>query len=102
MDNKPQITLKSWTMVGIWDRGEESLKGCQICRNSLMKGCPDSDGSQDSEAVALGDCSHMFHYRCISQLTAKRNVCPIDQTPWEYAKTDIDQADDMDFLTAIS
>lgn len=42
--------------------------------------------SADQCTVAWGSCNHAFHLHCISRWLKTRNVCPLDNKPWEYQK----------------
>lgn len=69
--------------VSMWTR-ETGM--CSICRN-LVEGpciiCQTSAVAAQTCHMCWGVCGHAFHDHCIQRWLKSRQVCPLDNTPWE-------------------
>eukprot|EP00009_Paramoeba_aestuarina_P003582 CAMPEP_0201508318 /NCGR_PEP_ID=MMETSP0161_2-20130828/1722_1 /ASSEMBLY_ACC=CAM_ASM_000251 /TAXON_ID=180227 /ORGANISM="Neoparamoeba aestuarina, Strain SoJaBio B1-5/56/2" /LENGTH=297 /DNA_ID=CAMNT_0047902951 /DNA_START=617 /DNA_END=1510 /DNA_ORIENTATION=- len=64
---------------------------CAICRISLFDLCLECEATSpedrsESCAIAVGVCDHQYHFHCISMWLRNRDVCPLDNITWEFAK----------------
>ncbi|SCU93269.1 LADA_0G02190g1_1 [Lachancea dasiensis] len=87
---KKKFEVKKWTAVAFWS-WDIAVENCAICRNHIMEPCiqcqPTAMTDCETECVAAwGVCSHAFHLHCINKWLQTRNVCPLDNQPWQFAK----------------
>ncbi|XP_037948886.1 RING-box protein 1-like [Teleopsis dalmanni] len=83
-----RLEITKWDAMATWT-WDIAVDNCAICRNNIMKHCIECQASQRQEpngecSSALGVCNHVFHFHCISRWLKTRNVCPLDNTPWDY------------------
>ncbi|CUI15173.1 Hypothetical protein, putative [Bodo saltans] len=83
-----QVIPKKWNCVAVWAWNVQT-DTCAICREQIADLCieckADSVQNGGQCQVAFGQCNHAFHHHCISRWLKTRQVCPLDQQPWETA-----------------
>ncbi|KAF6003920.1 hypothetical protein CCYA_CCYA05G1519 [Cyanidiococcus yangmingshanensis] len=87
---KKRFEVKQWNAVAAWS-WDLRVDNCAICRNHIMDLClecqADPQNARASECVvAWGVCNHAFHSHCINKWLETRNVCPLDNRPWQKLK----------------
>lgn len=74
------VFISSWkTETGI----------CSICRNLVEGPCVNCQTTADITRechLCWGKCGHVFHKHCIDRWIVAREVCPLDNQPWEQNK----------------
>lgn len=58
---------------------------CAICRNYIFE--PSINSSSNESCAVVGQCSHAYHYDCISNWIKTRHNCPLCNAKWAYVKS---------------
>ena len=61
---------------------------CPICQSNVSDICVEcSTLTSNINCISImGVCSHVYHLHCIERWTKTKNVCPLDNTKWEFKK----------------
>lgn len=83
--------VRKWNAAAMWT-WEFVVDNCAICRNHIMDKCIECQSIMEQSdidqqcTIAWGKCSHVFHLHCISRWLNTRQVCPLDNSHWEFKK----------------
>lgn len=88
-DEEVEIKIKEWYVAAGWSMNND-VTSCAICRNNIMDICVQCQKgniyTDNGCEIALGECTHAFHYHCISKWLRTRPLCPLDSKNWVYVK----------------
>lgn len=65
------------------------MEHCAICKNHIMDKCIDCEEKKEGKEGKVscpqqwGKCGHAYHEHCISQWVKSKQLCPLDNKPWE-------------------
>ena len=65
---------------------------CVICKRGLSKPCITCESNNLNNCfLAVGKCSHIYHYHCVRRWSQIHSVCPLGKATWsiDTNKTDI-------------
>lgn len=85
----PRFQIQKWSGVALW-AWDIATDNCAICRNHIMDKCIECQSVQEQTnleepcQLTWGKCMHVFHVHCINRWLHTRQVCPLDNRPWEY------------------
>ncbi|KAH8233647.1 hypothetical protein KR026_010951, partial [Drosophila bipectinata] len=85
-----RFEVKKWNAVALW-AWDIVVDNCAICRNHIMELCIECQATNgpipfDGCTLAWGACNHAFHFHCITRWLKTRQVCPLDNSHWEFQK----------------
>jgi len=91
-----RVVVEHWAPVSIWNFDTQETE-CLICKNQLTEKCADCmvDTLNQHSAkcsIAKGKCGHAFHHHCISKSRNVADTCPVDNTPWHLATSNMNSA----------
>ena len=87
---KVTFQIKKWNAVAFWS-WDIYTDTCAICRNplhgpSIEYQANPSPAFEAGLSIAFGCCGHVFHLDSIQRWLKTRNVCPLCNKEWEFAK----------------
>jgi len=83
-----RVRVKKWNAVAFWSYDIEN-DTCSICHNQLMVPCITCEAEPHSAeecSVAWGQCSHSYHFHCITRWLKTRSTCPLDDEEWDFVQ----------------
>jgi len=83
-----RVRVKKWNAVAFWAFDIEN-DVCAICHNQLMVPCITCEAEPhhaEECSVAWGQCSHSYHFHCITRWLKTRSTCPLDDEEWDFVK----------------
>ncbi|KAK2717372.1 RING-box protein 1A-like [Artemia franciscana] len=86
-EKKKRFKVVKFGPVSTW-AWDVAVETCAICRNNFYDLCIECEAKHTADTEdcsgAWGVCNHAFHLHCIAKWLKTREVCPLDNTPWQY------------------
>ncbi|GMN68551.1 hypothetical protein TIFTF001_037610 [Ficus carica] len=84
--NQASATSEECTVAWVWNRFATS-RACLLGRKRERRDEGGKSGTRDEDERISGRvCNHAFHFHCISRWLKTRQVCPLDNSEWEFQK----------------
>lgn len=82
-----RIEVKKYQAVAYW-KWDLNADTCAICHTHIMERCIECEASDLTEPCnpAWGTCGHCYHFHCVSKWLKTRQVCPLDNNEWNWAR----------------